>query len=146
MSDYWRDVTSEESQLHVDTVVGLGLSEGERLAKKHGEFFPFGVRWRLRDDEPELFMIDDASLGDQPDSTLLIERIERTIADEADELYAAAVVSDVFIGGEPAIAVGVEHRDGVAFTIFRHYRPRKLGRGAKLGELGGASAELRFWA
>lgn len=57
-----------------------------------------------------------------------------------------AVVSDVFVDGQPAVSVAVEHRDGVHFTILQFYRRKRLGRGYRMTELSGQLSGPRVWA
>jgi hypothetical protein len=80
------------------------------------------------------------------------ERCWQALAERADDLVAAAVVTNVGGPGEDAIAVTLEDREGVAIEVFLPYVTQRKVNGKKpaqkhrFGDLLAAEGTRRVWA
>ena len=75
----------------------------------------------------------------------------QALAERADDLAAAAVVTNVGGAGEDAIAVALEDREGVAIEVFLPYVTQRKVNGKKpaqkhrFGDLLAAEGTRRVW-
>ena len=147
----WRDETSDQAQDDLDGLLDLGLRTGREQLEVAGEFYPFAVALdeagETRLVQPEL----PARKG-VADVAEVHELCWQALAAEAGSLRAAAVVTNVGGAGEDAIAVALEHREGVAIEVFLPYVTRRKVNGKKpaqkhrYGDLQAIAGQPRVWA
>jgi len=137
----WRDSLSAEAQADMDNMLQAALPFAQQMLAKHGEFYPYAVSMSAGG---EVAMVA-ADIGtEKPASRDLLASLYEGLASRAQELRAAAIVSDVKLGsGEDAIRVEVEHREGAALAVVLPYKKR--GRDVAYGNLGALAGERRVW-
>jgi len=137
----WRDSVSAEAQADMDSMLDAALPFGQQMLAKHGEFYPYAVSMSAGG---EIAMVA-ADIGtDKPASSDLLASLYEGLASRAQELRAAAIVSDVKLGsGEDAIRVEVEHREGASLAVVLPYVKR--GRNVMYGNLAALPGERRVW-
>jgi hypothetical protein len=147
----WRDETSDQAQDDLDGLLDLGLRTGREQLEVAGEFYPFAVALdeagESRLVQPEL----PARKG-VADVAEVHELCWRALTERADDLVAAAVVTNVGSAGEEAIAVALEDREGVAIEVFLPYvtqgkvNGKKPAQKHRFGDLMAAEGQPRLWA
>ena len=130
----WRDDASPETRNRLDGLLDAALRAGREQLDHAGEFFPFAVT------------------VDAGGDTDLVQPELPASRDVADDLVAAAVVTNVGGVGEDAIAVALEDREGVAIEVFLPYVTQRKVNGKKpaqkhrFGDLLAAEGTRRIWA
>jgi hypothetical protein len=140
--DSWRDIASEAAQEALDDLLNSALELAGQQVAKQGGFLPFALT-RSVDGAGRVEMV-----GDDVDSTQMIDTLWADMRELRDVVVAVAVVTDVRLGGDgwpDGIRVEAEHRDGIALDIVAPYRRRRLRRSIALGEFGLEKGERRVW-
>lgn len=137
----WRDSVSAEAQADMDNMLEAALPFAQQMLAKHGEFYPYALSMSAGG---EVAMVA-ADIGtENPASSDLLASLYEGFASRAQELRAAAIVSDVKLrSGEDAIRVEVEHREGAALAVVVPYKKR--GRNLTYGNLAALPGERRVW-
>jgi hypothetical protein len=137
----WRDSLSAEAQADMDNMLDAALPFAQQMLAKHGEFYPCAVSMSAGG---EVAMVA-ADVGKEKGASLdVLALLYEGLASRAQELRAAAIVSDVKIGsGEDAIRVEIEHREGGALAVVLPYKKR--GRNVTYGGLAALPGERRVW-
>ena len=144
----WRDDATPQTRERLDGLLDAAIRAGRQQLDLAGEFFPFAVT------------VDAAGATDlvQPelpasrDVAEVHELCWRALTERADDLVAAAVVTNVGSAGEEAIAVALEDREGVAIEVFLPYVTQRKVNGKKpaqkhrFGDLLAAEGTRRVWA
>ena len=115
----WRDTTSEHVQSDLDRLLNTVLRFADEMLRRHGEFYPYGVAI-TREGEEQVFAADPGE--DVPNPSEVLTSLVTGMTAEADELRAAALVSDVTSGKADAVMVHLEHADSMAITVLLPYR------------------------
>jgi hypothetical protein len=140
----WRDSASSSAQDDLDALFNAALDAAEGMLSKHGEFFPFGVEAGGQD-QVALFSADPG-LGGHPPSAEVLQALAEGARSERERLQAAALVSDVTLGGGgDAVRVQLEHHEGVVLEIVVPYRRRRFGGKVTFGEMAVSDGDRRIW-
>jgi hypothetical protein len=147
----WRDETSDQAQDDLDNLLDLGLRTGQEQLEGAGEFYPFAV---ALDDagESRLVQPELPARKGVADVAEVHELCWQALAAEAGSLRAVAVVTNVGGAGGDAVAVALEHRDGVAIEVFLPYvtqgkvNGKKPAQKHRFGDLTAAEGQPRLWA
>ena len=147
----WRDETSDQAQDDLDDLLDLGLRTGQEQLEVAGEFYPFAV---ALDDaggaglvQPEL----PARKG-VADVAEVHELCWQALAAEAGRCARSPWSTNVGGAGGDAVAVALEHRDGVAIEVFLPYvtqgkvNGKKPAQKHRFGDLTAAEGQPRLWA
>lgn len=147
----WRDETSDETQGDLDTLLDLALRSGQEQLDARGEFYPFAV---VLSTDGETAVVQP----DLPDDTGFADVAEvhelcwQALEADAAALRTVAVVTNVGGGDGDAIAVALEHRDGVAIEVFLPYvaqgkvNGKKPAQRHRYGDLQAIEGTPRVWA
>jgi hypothetical protein len=137
----WRDSLSAEAQADMDNMLDAALPFAQQMLAKHGEFYPYAVSMSAGG---EVAMVA-AEVGKEKAASIdVLALLYEGLASRAQELRAAAVVSDVKLGSvEDAIRVEIEHREGGALAVVLPYKTQRGG--IKYGDLAAIPAEPRMW-
>ncbi len=116
------------AELDVQVMLNKLLPIAEDLLLSHGEFFPFGGAMK---DAQEVVTISgiDGQNDEQPEARDVIDLLDLNlrIGAENNQYVATAVVSNVFVvppgqsESVAAIAVALDHREGLAMTLIFPY-------------------------
>ena len=147
----WRDETSDETQNDLDDLLDLALRTGQEQLDTEGEFYPFAV---VLSDDGESAVVQP----DLPDRKGVADVVEvhelcwQALEADAATLRAVAVATNVGGGDGDAIAVALEHRDGVAIEVFLPYvtqgkvNGKKPAQKHRFGDLQAIKGTIRVWA
>lgn len=130
----WRDDVSAEAQSDLDTLASQAPGFAAHQLTQVGEFFPYAAHITL-DGTVGLMSADPELLGENPTSTAVIETLEDVLGVNNAQLRASAVVYDVNTVGGEAVAVNLEHREGVALRLVIPYT--RGADGVQLGDPAG---------
>lgn len=132
----WRDDVPVPVQDDVEECFGAVLDLAGHLLGKHGEFFPVGATLASPGGQADLMAVGDDGLGEQPESTAVLERLYGAAAAQRASIVAAAFASDVRLAdGQDAVRVEVEHVNGPALEIVVPYRRSRLRRSVTFGDM-----------
>ena len=125
----------------MDNMLDAALPFAQQMLAKHGEFHPYALSMSAGG---EVAMVA-ADVGKEKAASLdVLALLYEGLAARAQELRAAAIVSDVKLGsGEDAIRVEVEHREGGALAVVLPYKKR--GQSVTYGNLAALPGERRVW-
>jgi hypothetical protein len=141
----WRDNASPQAQLDLDSLIEPALSFAQQQLSQHNEFFPYAVVVRT-DGQTEMVAARPDASDDRPNSTDVIQACRTTLAEQRDQLRAAAVVADTRLpGGGDAIRVELEHTEGPVLTIQLPYTKKRFGRGIDYGQLTAGIGTRHVW-
>jgi hypothetical protein len=137
---------SEESQADMDRMLNEALPFAQQMLDRRGGFFPYAVKMAAGGDIG--IVAADPGQGEHPRSTDVLSMLNEGLKSERETLRAAATVSDVRIDSpsRDAIRVEIEHREGLALTVFLPYAKKRLGRGVTYSDLQAAPGERRIWS
>jgi hypothetical protein len=84
---------------------------------------------------------------DRPASADVITACRTTLAEQRDQLRAAAVVADIRMpqSGD-AIQVELEHTEGAALTVLLPCSKKRFGKTIDYGQLRAAAGTRHIWA
>jgi hypothetical protein len=116
----WRDTTSEHVQSDLDRLLNTVLQFADEMLRRHGEFYPYGAAI-TRDGEEQVFAADPGE-ADDPNPSEVLTSLVSGMSAEANDLRAAALVSDVTSTKTDAVMVHLEHADSMAITVVLPYR------------------------
>lgn len=120
----------------IEECFGTVLDLSGHLLGKNGEFFPVAATLASSGGEASLMAVGDDALGEQPDSTVVLQRLYGAAAAQRASIVAAAFASDVRLDdGQDAVRVEVEHVDGPALEILVPYRRSRLRRSVAFGDM-----------
>ena len=140
MTQSWRDDVPVPVQDDIEECFGAVLDLAGHLLGKHGEFFPVGATVAAPGGQADLMAVGDDDLGEQPESTGVLERLYEAAAAQRTSIVAAAFASDVRLAdGHDAIRVEVEHVDGPALAILVPYQRSRLRRSVTFGDMSTAA-------
>jgi hypothetical protein len=143
----WRDDTSDRTQADLDELVDLALTAGQEQLDRHGEFYPFAV---VLPTEGEAAVVE-ADVPAGADVVEVHERCWQALEADAEANRALAVVTNVGGPDGDAVAVALEHRDGVAIEVFLPYTTQGKVNGKKpaqkhrFGALQAVEGTPRVW-
>jgi len=141
----WRDTTAQPAQDDLDALVKLGFDWAQRLLKKHGEFFPFGVD--MDNQGRDGFFNADPGLGEQPAALEVLEVLYVVAASGSESWRAFGVVADITFNRSDAVRLVAEHRDVDTTFVFTMPYTRKglLRKTVTYGEMTTVSDEKLTW-
>lgn len=142
--------TAADAETDVQTLLNKLLPIAEELLLDYGEFFPFGGAMK---DGGEVVTISgiDGMNTDKPAANDVIDMLDINlrIGAENAQYYATAVVSNVTVvppgktAPTKAIAVVLDHRDGLAMTIVFPYEVKATE--VALGEMFAKANERKIF-
>ena len=147
----WRDETSDETQVDLDDLLDLALRTAKEHLDSEGEFYPFAV---VVTDEGETAVVQP-ELPDRKGVADVVEVYElcwEALAADAAALRTVGVVTNVGGGDGDAIAVALEHREGVAIEVFLPYvtqgkvNGKKPAQKHRFGDLQAIEGTVRVWS
>lgn len=144
----WRDTTSEHVQSDLDRLLNTALQFADEMLRRHGEFYPYGAAI-TREGEEQVFAADPGETED-PNPSEVLSSLVNGMSAEANDLRAAALVSDVTSEKTDAVMVHLEHADSMAITVVLPYRFTDADTGAQDTEveyedLAATPAEALIW-
>lgn len=116
----WRDTTSEHVQSDLDRLLNTALRFADEMLREHGVFYPYGAAI-TRAGEEQVFAADPGE-DDDPNPSEVLTSLVSGMSEEAAELRAAALVSDVTSERTDAVMIHLEHADSMAMTVLVPYR------------------------
>jgi hypothetical protein len=116
----WRDTTSEHVQSDLDRLLNTALRFADEMLREHGVFYPYGAAI-TRGGEEQVFAADPGE-EDDPNPSEVLTSLVNGMSEEAAELRAAALVSDVTSERTDAVMIHLEHADSMAMTVLVPYR------------------------
>lgn len=137
----WRDFLSENAQNQVDELCSLGIQFGRQELEAKGAFYPYAT---VIDESGQFqtLMVSPEEAEQFPDAQTVLDACRKYVDEQKDELIAMAVTSDVNTPDGDAIAVQIEHRDGVSLMLFLPYEQvLEPVRKVTFGELRAHAAE-----
>lgn len=140
----WRDAASQEAQNELDGLLDPALGFAQQQLDKYREFYPYAV---VVDADGQQRMVAAETGTERPPSADLITLLVAALAEQRDELRAAALVADVHLAElkSDAIRVSLEHSEGVALSVLLPYRPRRFGRGIDYGDMRAGGGTPFIW-
>lgn len=116
----WRDTTSEHIQSDLDRLLNVVLPFADEMLRRHGDFHPYGVAI-TRAGEEQVFAADTEEEA-RPSPSDVLTSLVNGMSEDANELRAAALVSDVTSDRTDAIMIHLEHADSMAITVVVPYQ------------------------
>jgi hypothetical protein len=147
----WRDGTSEQVQAELDDLLDVSIRAAQQRLDVAGEFYPFATTVDADGSSALLSPEPGAGPREVADVTVVFELCWEALRAQASTARAGAVVTNVGISDEDAIAVALEHRDGPAIEVFLPYVTQGKTNGKKpaqkhrFGELRAAPGLRRIW-
>jgi hypothetical protein len=119
------------------------MQMAERDLGRQRALWPFGAVVGLDGTISPLFAAP--AEGTEPDTALALRTLYVAAGAQAAERRAVAFVSDVFVGGQDAVRVELEHVEGVAIAVLTTYQRSRLRRTVSWLDLETREAEPRIW-
>lgn len=116
----WRDTVTPEAQADLDALAAAAPGFAAHQLNGVGEFLPYAAHMNLGG-EIGLMAPDAELVGENPTSQMMIETLEDVLGVNNTQLRASAIVYDVDTVGGEAVAVNLEHREGVALRMVIPY-------------------------
>jgi hypothetical protein len=115
---------SEAAKAQVEALMNEGFDFAHRMLLEHGEFHPFAV---VASCEGELRHVAGWDGRELPPGIELLDLISRGLREEAGELLAVALFSNVAVGSREteshgdAVQAALEHSSGYAVNVYLPY-------------------------
>lgn len=116
----WRDAASPAARDDLDSLFAQAPGFAVHMLGQAGEFLPYAAHLST-EGEVGLMAADNELLGDNPTSLAVIETLEDVLGVNNARLRASAIVYDVTTASGDALAVKLEHREGIAIRIVVPY-------------------------
>ncbi len=148
----WRDETSDETQADLDDLLDLALRTAKEQLDVGGRVLPVRGRAHRRAARPPSSSRSCPDRKGVADVVEVYELCWQALAADAADLRAVAVVTNVGGGDGDAIAVALEHREGVAIEVFLPYvtqgkvNGKKPAQKHRFGDLQAIEGTVRVWS
>ena len=116
----WRDTATPDAQADLDALAAAAPGFAAHQLGGVGQFFPYAAHLNVGG-EIGLMAPDPELVGENPTSTVMLETLEDVLGVNNAQLRASAIVYDVNTVGGEAIAVNLEHREGIALRMVIPY-------------------------
>jgi hypothetical protein len=139
----WRDDASELAQADLDALLNATLPIATQLLGAHGKFMPFAAAMTTDGEVASRA----AYAGDRrrPRAGQVLDWLYQDARREAGMLRAVAFAGDMRSGKRDAIAIQLEHREGVAIVTLVPYVRSRYHRAAALGTMRASAGVSRVW-
>jgi hypothetical protein len=116
------------------------------MLDRRGGFFPYAVKMAAGGDIG--IVAADPGQGEHPRSTDVLSMLNEGLKSGAGNAPGDGdgIRREDRLTVEGPIRVEIEHREGLALTVFLPYAKKRLGGGATYGDLQAAPGERRIWS
>jgi hypothetical protein len=140
----WRDSASTAAQGDLDRLLNAVVPFAREQLVPGEVMVPFGASL---DAGGQLAMLAVAAGVQAPSSAdAVLDLLYADARGDAGLGRAFAFVADVRTGGDPALRIELEHREGVALVVMLSYTRGRLRRKVVLGPMVVRTAPPRVWA